>query len=198
MNRTNILYLVMLLLVIPLTSAMEFTENTTFSDKNINYNFVEGVSINSFNIVSDGLLINGNQKFIFVVQGGELDVTFYENNTIGLKASAPQDIIFKITQDSKKQYLKLDGNYYLDDIPVSTNEIKVIPVFYKEGQTEFSDIVTKTISKDQWYQKKFIAFEYDVKTNNLGVIESKVVGLSYFWSIFIFILLCMVIWWLFK
>lgn len=186
-----------MLLILPLTNALDFTENTTFSDKSINYHFIKGVSVDSFKIVSDGILLNSNQKFVFIVKGGELDVTFYGNDTIGLITSAPQDVVFKITKDSKKQYLKLNGDYYIDDISVSTNEIKPTIVLYKEGQTEFSDTVTNRIQRNEWYQKSFMSFEYDVKTNADGSVESKVFNLTYFLSIIVIIVGCFLIWWLF-
>jgi len=190
--------MIAMLMVLPLTSALEFTQNTTFSNKNINFNFVQGVVVESFEIVSDGIVLNDNEKYVFIVQGGNLDVTFYGSNVIGLKASAPQDITFKITKDDKKEYLLLNGNYLIDKINVGTTEIKVSPILYKQGQVELSDTITKTIEKEEWYQKKFIEFEYNVVKDNRGVVTSETFGLSYFWTILIFILFLLMIWWLVR
>jgi len=187
-------------LLIPSVFGFEFIENTTYKQNNINFHFSEGIVVDSFKIISDGILINDKHRLSFIVLGGMLDVYFYEwsdkNNKIGFQGSAPQDLIFKITVNNERRYLKRGETYFIDSIPIDTDITIVSYVKYFESDT--SDTIKKTIHTHSWYEKKFIEVEYDTQKDNLtGIIEGKTIGMTYLWMGVVFITIS-VLFWVFK
>ncbi len=192
-------FLILLILMAPSVFGMEFTEDTTFNSGNIIFHFPQGTIMDDFNIITDGITINENHKLIFIVEGGELDVTFYEwnshSNLIGLKGDTIQDLIFKITVDNKKKYFQMDDDFFVDKIPIGKDEINVSYVEYHTSDT--SNLISRTIEKDSWWETKFIEFEYDVEKDLQGIIEGKTIGISYLWIV-IFVFLLIGIWWVLR
>ena len=154
------------------------------------------MNVESFRIINDGIIINQNHKLVFSVEGGELDVNFYEwsndDNIIGLSGDASQNLVFKITVDNQKRYLEYNNSYFLDTIPISTEEINVSYVYYSNG--EETDIVVNTIEKTEWYNAKFMEIEYETSESK-GIIYGNTLAIRY-WHIFVLMIILGAIWYL--
>jgi hypothetical protein len=178
--------------------ALEFPQDTTFNSENIIFHFPAGTEMNDFQIVDNGIIINDNHQLIFIVPGGQLDVTLYEwsteSNLIGIKGELEQDLTFKITVDKQKRYLTKDGEFFIDSIPISKDEINVSYVKYKQGDT--SSIINGKIEKQKWYAAKFIEIEYDVEKDESGIITGKTLSIPYYYLFACLLMLIAVwIWW---
>lgn len=175
-------------------SALTMKENTVLNQGNINYIFENELVVDSFNLISNGIEIN-NDRLIFIPEGGKVNIYFYSwsdaNKSIGIKSSVPQEITFKITINSQKQYL-YDGNtYYVDKYNIGTDldTLYVIQL----GESEVEDYIETSVKKLNWYQQKIFEIELSQEKNEYGVIKGHNFAITYL-SFIIFIISVLFLW----
>lgn len=195
----NLIFVFILLTMITSVSATTFSEDTEFTQGNVNYIFKEGIEVDTFDISSGGIKINGDKKIGITTQGGELTVIFYEfdedDKLVGFESSVPQKIDFEVSFDGVNQYL-YDGtshyynNFYIDDnmnFSFSPKETSLI----KSTSEEISDKITKL----EWWQKKIVEFEISSSIEK-GILTTKTFTITYMsFTIFMVIILLLILLW---
>ena len=167
--------IILTILVSKSVNAILFEEDTTFSEGNIDYVFKEGIELDSFEITSGGIRINGDEKLGIDIKGGHLTLTFYEfyklSKDIGIKSSVPQIISFEITSDGSRQYLYDGDSYYLNEYTISANkEVRFKYVNFKDD-LESNGLVIQNIEELSFLNKKFAEFETKSNRDN-GIITT--------------------------
>ena len=195
---------IMMLILVGSVSATTFTENTTFSEGNINYVFIEGLEIDRFEILPGGIKVD-DAKIGLTLQGGELTVRFHKfdvfDKRISIQSSVPQEIQFQVTDDGKKQYLYDERSYHLNDYRFDdTEEVFFDFVVFDDQDQGVVDVDVKSIEKLKWYEQKVFEFETSTTMSKSGIITGETFSITYLWLtiILIAIIVGMMVWWAFK
>jgi hypothetical protein len=172
MKRLPIFLTIIFILLISSVSALQFFEDTTFTQGNVKYTFKEGVNV-EFRLVAQGIILDETDKMSFTLQGGEIELTFYKfddiEKIIGLHSNVQQTLEFAISSSGKQQYLFDGDSYYLDTLYVNTapmnftylalEEEKDEDVFEEKREEEKTNL--DIVEKDDvvWFKETLFFFE---------------------------------------
>lgn len=197
----KIIYVLIFLLMVSSVSAITFDKDTTYTEGNIEYIFKQGIRIDSFDISPGGIKIDGDEKMGLTIQGGELQVTFYQfddiTKEVGFKSSVPQNIEFRITSGGINQYLYDGDSYYVDNFYIETEE--VIFTYEPKEESELTTMVNElsdSVTRLNWWQKKMVEFETSSSINDRGIIENETFSITYlsFTIIMVLIIFITIMW----
>jgi len=188
----------LMLLLIPVASAITFPEDTTFSNGDIDFTFKEGLEINDFKLISSGIIVD-DYRIVIAQEGGELSVVFEEWDgvkKISVESNVPQELSFKITSDGQKYYV-YDGNEYV----VDKYDIDVERVEWTFSQFEENRLVDEVIvinDDSSWWDTTVFFFEVPELSTGTDNIGGKLVVITYkstvIFTLFIVGLILLIAW----
>lgn len=146
-----------------------------------------------------GILINDVHEMKFFIEGGSLNISFYDIDKIGLLASVPQTLTFDIKLNNTKQILVKNDSYYIDSYDIGTKEDIFTMKSVKSGDSIIKESESEIIKNLSWYEKKIFEYEYKSEKDSSGIISGKNFTVSYLnFTIFCILILGGLIIWLVK
>lgn len=191
MNKKIFLFIFLLVLSVNLVSAITFNKDTTFTSENINVIFKDGISLNTFDVNSRGLILDG-QSFIFYSED-ILNIIINEYNGISdnnfeIYSNVEQDVKFSVVSNGVG-YSFYDGSTFMNDkIKVDLKGVNGSFVVYENNSVK--KIVYDALENTPWLKESFFDFEIDQEIKN-GEIIGRVISVPnyIFLLIIIFILI---------
>ncbi len=178
----KILFLI-ILLILPIVTSTIFTQDTSFHQDNIIYNFKEGLDVD-FDIEHQGIIIN-NDKLVIIPKGGFLNITIYEwsdEPRISFQSNIPQQIQFLFTRNGEEFFL-YDGFTYSKDSYLLQNNKKIDITFTNFNSKDDNEIIifneSINILQKSWFEKKIFFYEIPtIDITNTETIGGKVINFT--------------------
>jgi len=200
--KTLGILLISVIVLLQAVSALEFPEDTTFTQDNIKYTFKKGINLD-FKLISGGILIEDNHRMYYGIQGGNLEIIFYhweeEDYVMGMISSVPQRVDFSITIDGKEQYVYDGKEYYIGSINIDTDEIHWTYLTLEEDDpVKNSFDSTDFVPSDSWFSEKLFFFEVPELNYNDKTIGGKIVNITNLTTLLslLAIFALVIVWWL--
>jgi hypothetical protein len=174
-------------------SAQVFDSDTRYTKDNINYIFKAGLDIKEFDILSSGIIID-DYKYGFTLEGGIIDVSFYDYDDIEVKSSVPQKVRISTTYKGKRLYLNDGVSLYVDSYNFGEDSVRFsleaqeTPI--NDSYIEFTD--SDTISRQKWSERAIFEFEYETSVDENGIISGKTFKFSNLFAIILLVITIMV------
>jgi hypothetical protein len=160
-------------------SAFTFPEDTTFSKGDIDFIFKEGVVVEDFQFISQGIIID-DYRIVIVPEGGEIVVTvseWGEDKKLLVKSNAPQDLAFKITSGGVKYYVYDGEQYVIDEYEIDVEEVEW--EFRQFEDNRMIDNVVTVVESGKWLDKVVVFFEVPELSTTKGDVGGRIVFITY-------------------